>query len=400
VTVNFDENFYKMGLDINLQNKEYFRFFDVVYNDKKNGVVIVNNDSHEIKIYIKDGMLLVTEGPDSDMALLKAVVAKKGLTDSEFSELIKIREEAPDSLGELLIGKHLVSPNFWNKFLFLKAKYHLEVMFRMQNARFIFEEIEPDVPRHNTLNYNLKELLIETIRNIKDDLFIKKLIPGGLARFEKKMIQEDNDTYDFLNDTEKTILSAIDGKKTAKEITLHVGLDYPQVRHVLSLFFLLGFVSSAQGKSRSEENIKYEEIINVYLDIFKILESNFNREIGQEFVAVLDQCVKELTDQNVFLFQGIDLCKAPSKEISDEINHRFLKLIKNGASYLVLFTSFNKLIYLLLMRMKKVLGTSITEKTIHEMLNMINYIKKYRRDEFIMRYIEGNLQDYLMQFTS
>lgn len=387
-----------MGLEINLQNREYFRFFDVLYDDKKNGVVIVNNDSHEIKIYIKGRILLVTEGPDSDMALLKAVAAKNGLTDSEFNELIKIREDAPDSLGELLIEKHLVSYHFWNKFLFLKAKYHLEVMFRMQNARFTFEEIEPDIPRHNSLNSNLKELLIETIRNIKDDLFIKKIISGPLARFEKKMIQEDNDTYNFLNDTEKRIFSAIDGEKTAKEISLYVGLDYPQVRNILSLFLFLGLVSSAQGTVKPEENLKYEEIINVYLDIFKILESNFNREVGKEFVAVLKQCVKELTDQNVFLFQGIDLCNAPSKEISDEIYFRFLELIKNGASYLALCTSFNKLIYLLLMRMKKVLGTSITEKTINEMLNMINYIKKYRRDKFIMRYIEGNLQDYLTQF--
>jgi len=52
------------------------------------------------------------------------------------------------------------------------------------------------------------------------------------------------------------------------------------------------------------------------------------------------------------------------------------------------------------MRMKKVLGTSIAEKAINEMLAMIDYVKKYRRDEFIMRYIEGNLQDYRMQFTS
>jgi len=50
------------------------------------------------------------------------------------------------------------------------------------------------------------------------------------------MIQEDNDTYDFLNDTEKLFFLLL-MVKTAKEITLHVGLDYPQVRHVLSLFF-------------------------------------------------------------------------------------------------------------------------------------------------------------------
>lgn len=398
--MDYDGNFHTMNLELNLQNKEYFRFFSVLYSDKKSGAVIVNNDSHEIKIYIKEGRLLITEGPDSEIALLKAVAAKKGLGQSEFNELVKIKEDAPASLGELLIERSLVSPHFWNKFLFFKAKYHLELMFRMANAHFTFEEMLPDIPPNNELNYNLKELLIETIRDIKDTIFIKKLIPESVTRFERKKIQEDNDTYNFLNDTEREVFSAIDGKKTVEEIALHANLNYPHVSNVLSLFLLLDLISSSQGKINPQENITYEEIIGVYLDIFKILESNFNKEIGEEFASVLSQCVKYLTDQNISLFQDIDLRGVPSREISYEINNRFLRLLKNGASHLALFTSFNKLIYLLLIRMKEILGVSITEKTINEMVDMVNYIKKYRPDEYIMGYIEDNLQDYLTQVKS
>lgn len=389
-----------MTVDLYLQNKEYFSFLNELYRGQKTGVLIVDNGSHEIKVYLDQGVLLLTEGPDRDTALLKKIAAKKRLEQNQLNELIKIRERDPSSLGKLLIERHLISPDLWNKFLLLRARYHLTAMFNMEKAHVRFEEIKVDISLYNSLNCHFKELLIETIRDIKDNIFVKRFVPGPEACFEKKSIQEDADTLSFLNNAEKTIFSAIDGKKTAKDISIYVGLDYPQVCNILCLFLLLEFVAPVQDKGKAQDSLNYEEIIIVYLDFFKILEVRFQREIGQEFNAVLNQCIQELTDQNVTLFQGIDLCKAPSKEISDEINDRFLTIISKGASQLALPTSFNKLLYLLIMRMKKILGISITENTINEMLTMINYVKKYRQDASMMRYIKGNLEDYLDQIKS
>ena len=389
-----------MTVDLYLQNKEYFSFLNELYRGQKTGVLIVDNGSHEIKVYLDQGFLLLTEGPDRDTALIKKIAAKKRLEQNQLNELIKIRERDPSSLGKLLIERHLVSPDLWNKFLLLKARYHLTAMFNMEKAHVRFEEIKVDISLYNSLNCHFKELLIETIRGIKDNTFVERFVPGPEACFEKKSIQEDADALNLLNNDEKTLFSAIDGKKTAKDISIYIGLDYPQVCNVLCLFLLLKFIAPVQDKGKAQDSLNYEEIIIVYLDFFKILEVRFQREIGQEFNAVLKQCIQELTDQNVTLFQGIDLCKAPSKEISDEINDRFLTLIRKGASQLALSTSFNKLLYLLIMRMKKILGISITENTINEMLTMINYVKKYRQDASMMRYIKGNLEDYLDQIKS
>lgn len=388
-----------MIVDQYLQRREYFSFFNELYSSQKTGVLVVDNDRCEVKIYLSRGVLLFTEGPDRETALLKKIAAKKRLEQDQLNELIKIRERNPHSLGKLLIEKRFISPNLWDKFLILRAKYHLTAMLKMEKAHVRFEEIKVDISSYNLLNLDFKELLTETIRDMEDNLFIKNFVPGPEACFEQKPINEDVE-LELLNNTERTLFAAIDGKKTAKDISLYLGLDYPKVCNALCLLLFLELVIPAQDRVKAQDSLNYKEIINVYLDFIKIIEVRFKREIGQEFDAVLNQCIKELTDQNVSLFQGIDLCNAPSKEISDEINDRFLTLIRKGASPLALSTSFNKLLYLLIMRMKKILGISITENTINEMLNMINYVKKYRRDPSMMRYIKGNLEDYLAQVKS
>ncbi|MEA3359403.1 MAG: hypothetical protein U9R17_08375 [Thermodesulfobacteriota bacterium] len=388
-----------MIVDQYLQRREYFSFFNELYSSQKTGVLVVDNDRCEVKIYLSRGVLLFTEGPDRETALLKKIAAKKRLEQDQLNELIKIRERNPHSLGKLLIEKRFISPNLWDKFLILRAKYHLTAMLKMEKAHVRFEEIKVDISSYNLLNLDFKELLTETIRDMEDNLFIKNFVPGPEACFEQKPINEDVE-LELLNNTERTLFAAIDGKKTAKDISLYLGLDYPKVCNALCLLLFLELVIPAQDRVKAQDSLNYKEIINVYLDFIKIIEVRFKREIGREFDAVLNQCIKELTDQNVSLFQGIDLCNAPSKEISDEINDRFLTLIRKGASPLALSTSFNKLLYLLIMRMKKILGISITENTINEMLNMINYVKKYRRDPSMMRYIKGNLEDYLAQVKS
>ncbi len=388
-----------MIVDQYLQRREYFSFFNELYSSQKTGVLVANNDRYEVKIYLSRGILLFTEGPDRETALLKKIAAKKRLEQGQLNELIKIRERNPHSLGKLLIERRFISPKLWNKFLILRAKYHLTAMLKMEKAHVRFEEIKVDISSYNLLNLDSKELLIETIRDIEDNIFIKSFVPGPEACFEQKPINEGVE-LELLNNTERTLFAAIDGKKTAKDISLYLGLDYPKVCNTLCLLLFLELVIPAQDKGKAQDSLNYKEIINVYLDFIKILEVRFKKEIGREFDAVLNQCIQELTDQNVSLFQGIDLRKVPSKEISEKINDRFLTIIRKGASPLALSTSFNKLIYLLIMRMKKILGISITENTINEMLNMINYVKKYRRDPSMMRYIKGNLEDYLAQVKS
>ena len=52
------------------------------------------------------------------------------------------------------------------------------------------------------------------------------------------------------------------------------------------------------------------------------------------------------------------------------------------------------------MKMKEILGVNLTENAIKEMMNILEYVEKYRQDTELMNYVGGNLKDYLRQIKS
>jgi hypothetical protein len=168
----------------------------------------------------------------------------------------------------------------------------------------------------------------------------------------------------------------------------------------LCLLSLLDLIVPTQEKVEDKGRVTYIEMINLHLDSYKILETNFMREVGQDFKAILAQCTEELTGPSAKLFQGIDLHLEPQEKIAREIYDRFSNLMTSGESSLILSTSFNKLVYLLIMRMKRTLGIGITTDTLNEMLQMVRYVRKYRRDAEMINYMRENLEDYLHQIQS
>jgi hypothetical protein len=81
----------------------------------------------------------------------------------------------------------------------------------------------------------------------------------------------------------------------------------------------------------------------------------------------------------------------------EEISGRFSRRGITPEERLALLSSFNKLIYLLIVSMKKVLGIGLTEKTLEEMMNILEYAEKFREDTDIVDYVRENLSDYLRQ---
>ena len=144
----------------------------------------------------------------------------------------------------------------------------------------------------------------------------------------------------------------------------------------------------------------YVEIINFYLDLLRIIETCFTKEVGREFENIFNTIKGELPTQSKELFHGLNLSVKLQKDVVEDIYSNFIKQGKSTEGRLILLTSFNKLIFLLIMRMKKVLGTGLAERTLNEMMNVLQYVEKYKQDDAMIKYVKGNLEDYLKQIRS
>lgn len=372
-----------------------------LHNDNMTGVVTVKDSQKAIRIYLQGGHVVYAEGIDKDSQLLKEIAAKKKLDQVQLSELKTIMEKDPHSLGATLIQRKLISKQVWDKFLELKIKHILATAFKMEIADLGFSESELKIAHINYLDYNIVQLLLDTIRGIKDLELFKKHIPGDNAVFS---LSEDPDGLKGnipLSPSEQIVFSMIDGQKTFGEITTESGIEKGDVHKILYLLLCFDLIEAMTEDSKKEEGAdQYFEIINLYLDLLRIIETYFKKEVGREFENIFNTCKGELPAESKDIFQSLSLSSDLQKDVIGDIVSRIAKIGTLTEGRLLLLSSFNKLIFLLIMRMKKVLGTGLAEKTLKEMMNILQYVEKYRQDADMMNYIKVNLEDYLKQIGS
>ncbi len=371
-----------------------------LYHHKKTGVVTLKNERFHIKIYLSKGLLVHVEGIDRETKLIHEIAKRKRLNPKQVNELEKIREKDPLSLGQRLMDLGLMSESGWDKFLVFRARYHLARGLMMDEVDIGFAETSTPFDTQNPVNRNFMELLVDTIRDLKNKEFFKKFIPGPGVVFQKTEEGEKLADWVTLTSTELVALSVMDGKKNLADISSSTGLSHEDLYAAFYLLFFLNLICPLQEKGKEKEDSEYSGFIKLYADFIMIADTYFRKEMGRQFEKIFLQCVKELIGKGDKFFQEIELSDENYEKVISRILDRFSSLLNSGESPLVVLTSLNKLIYLMVMRMKRALGTGITEKALNEMLKMVNYVEKYSHDQDMMNYIRGNLEDYARQVGS
>ncbi|MBW2033189.1 MAG: hypothetical protein JRI94_06280 [Deltaproteobacteria bacterium] len=371
-----------------------------LYHKKKTGVVTLKNERFTINIYLDKGILVHVDGIDRETRLIQEIAKRKELDPNQLIELEQIKEKDPHSLGQRLIDLGLMSQSGWDKFLVFRARYHLATALMMDGVDLEFAETPTPVPPQSPVNRNFIELLVDTIRDIRNKEFFKKFVAGHQARFQKTEKGQNLGDWVTLTSNEQVALSVIDGQKTVGDISTSTGLSLEDLYQAFYLLSFLSLIVAVQEKGEEKGGGDYSEFIKLYVDFLKITDTYFRKEVGDQFETVFSQCLKELIGKGDKFFREIDSPDEPYEKTVNEISDRFSSLLTSGESPLVIFTSLNKLIYLLIMRMKKILGTGITEKALNEMLKMVSYVEKYSHDPDMMDYIKGNMEDYARQIGS
>jgi len=244
-------------------------------------------------------------------------------------------------------------------------------------------------------------LLLDTIRGMKNIEHFKKYIPGENAVYSISEDAQEIKSNIPLSPSEQNIYSSIDGQKTVGEIITGTGLDPGEIYKIMYLLLCFGLIAQGEEKGEKEaDSGDFAETINLHLDLLRIIEANFRKEVGKEFENIFNRCKGELSGQSKELFHDLSLSKDSQEEFTEEIFRRLAKQGESSEGKLFLQSSFNKLVFLLITNMKKILGVGLTENTLEEMMNILEYVEKYRQDTEMMDYVRGNLLDFLRQVQS
>jgi hypothetical protein len=372
-----------------------------LHHENMTGIITAKSGLKSIVIYMRDGHVVYADGIERESKLLKEIAAKKKLDQNQLDELNKIREEEPQSIGQALIKRKLISAQVWKKFLELRVKHNLVAALKMEDTVLGFRKSELPILPINCIDRNIVQLLLETIREINIPGSFQNDIQGDTAVFSPSRHADDLMSNIPLSPSEQKIFAMLDGEKTIGDIMADTGLDKESVGRILFLLACFDLVEIITEESQAGEGVfEYIEIITFYLDLLRIIETYFSKEVGREFENIFDSIKDELPAQSKKLFHDLRLSIDLQNQVVEEIYDAVTRQGKTTEGRLILLTSFNKLIFMLIMRMKKVLGTGLAEQTLNEMMNILQYVEKYKQDDAIMKYVRGNLEDYLKQVKS
>ena len=372
-----------------------------IYRDKKSGVVSIHDDKFSIKLILDSGLLVHVDGLAMVNAKLVYQVCQiKGLDSPQSKQLLAIGKRAPHALGKFLVEKGLIKKESWQKFLIMRARYHIEAAIRMERPRYNFSENFPQISEDNQIKSDFLELMLNSIRGIEEEAFFKRHLPEP-DQFYQRVV--DNPLFKeklSLTSDEKTFLLAFQNAKNMEEVLSSTGLRQSDFSRSFYIFLFLGLISPTNRRTAEKEEVKkgdYKETINLYLDFLSIIETNLKSELGMECERIFDRTRENLTGKGSEIFKSVDILRE-SRDTSVKLISDYLsEMIISGESPIIVPTIFNNFLYPLIANMRRLLGIEITTQTLDEMIRVIGYVKKMRSQDKLLDYIAKNLQDYLYQ---
>jgi len=366
--------------------------------DGSTGTLGIKEGERDLKLYFEKGRLAYADGIDKEGPLLVELVSKGKISLKQLDELRVISQKDPLSLGQALLVRKVVSEALWRQFLLLKATSVLTAAFDMESPDLLYSDSEPSVPPVNFVPEGSLPFVLDTIRSTTPRFFLREILKTGEMVFGLSSDISSLGAALPLNPSEEKTLSMINGRHTAKEILKSSGLSSRLFQKSLYCLIRLGLVDKvSQQQSISRE---HAYIIRLYLNLLLIVDAAYRQEIGKRSQKVFKACVADLPPPGKALLSDLDLVNENLESAAKKISAHFLEQRTLSDERLVLLTSFSKLLYLLITRMKKLLGKKRAMRTIQEMIHALVHFDPGKKHPETMLYAKKNLEDIARQMQS
>ena len=369
-----------------------------LHRDGSTGTLCIREAQTELRLYFKKGRLVYADGIDKEGPLLAELVSKGKIDLSRLEELRVINRKEPLRLGQALLDRKVVSEALWRKFLLLKATSVLSAALDMERPDLLYGDSEPTLPPVNFIREESLPFVLDTIRSTTPHTALREILKT------REMVFGPSSEVSFLNDglplnaSEEETLSLINGRHMAKEILKSSGLNSRVFQKSVYCLIRLGLVD--RGSRHPSVSREHAYIIRLYLNLLLLVAAAFRQEMGKSSHKVFKQCAADLTPPGKALLFDLDPVSENPESAARKIGARFLEQRSLSDERLVLLTSFSKLLYLLITRMKKLLGKKRAMQTIQEMIRALGHFDPGKRHPGTLLHAQKNLEDLARQIQS
>jgi curved DNA-binding protein CbpA len=241
-----------------------FKLSDIVLGlqrSGKTGVLEVKSGNVQKNVYVKNGDMIFAASNQPSDRLGDMLLAEGKITLEQYNHSVEVMKKTNKRHGTVLVELGYLAPSDLPWAVKTYVEKIIVSLFSFKEG--IFEFKEGDLPSDEviTLKLSAANLIYKGIKNINDALHIRSLCPPPDTVL--KLSPDPLDLFQDiqLSDTDKLILSFIDGKKTINDI---IALLYPtdEFETMKSICALLSTrIIDFKEESETPPDIPVEEVI-------------------------------------------------------------------------------------------------------------------------------------------
>ena len=274
-----------MALEGSLKDFGLADIFQLIYLQKKTGILTMKNATSEAKVLFENGLIVKAETSNLEgLNKIGQILARSNkITEDQLKEALSNQNQSKDKIGEILIKMGAIHKEDLVKALGIHVREAVLNLFKWKEGRYSFEPADISIERDYWLPVNTEFLIMEGVRRIDEWPFIEKKIPNLEIIFEKnqeipegiRVVKPDEDpTTEMVTENEtdkgiqitqeeKNLYDLVDGQQNVRQLIEISNMGEFETCKTLSNLLTAGLIlqkyAMEQPKIESDKPITYEE---------------------------------------------------------------------------------------------------------------------------------------------
>lgn len=287
-----------MHLKGNFEASFLASILQLLCNDKKTGVLRLSNDQNDVKIFIKEGVVLYAMGSQKESRLGYLLKSKGIISEKQLGKCLALAREGNQALGKILVKNGYISTKILKKIIQKQVKELIFSLFLWDKGYFEYNDAKINLKGFLVTPIDIMTIVLEATRRIDEMSILRKEITSEklILKISEKVQYKEQTKF---NAIEWRFLSLIDGKRTVRGLISASGYDDFTVYKVLYSLISFGFIEKA-GTAHSdtdERGADYGAIIKAYHAILCCIHENLEEELGTWPFTFIDELRTEMNSQ-------------------------------------------------------------------------------------------------------
>ncbi len=382
-----------MSLRGNLDTFYLNSIFQLLSDDQKTGILMVQNRQKKVRIYFQDGDIVYATGNQKENRLGYHLQSSGLISGDQLNACLAQGKKEKKALGKVLVERGLISNEELQKFVRDQVENLIFDIFIWKDGDFEYKDARLNLNAIMATRLNVVKILLEASRRVDEMAVLHKHISNvGMVFKTSEKIQ--NNAEIKLNAREWQVLRLIDGRRPVKRILEKSSLDEFSIYKSLYSLVSSGLIEGGSAPDEmpaAKSPVDYSAIITFYCDILQTIGRRLEREIGKQTFKLFEQSKPVLNTRSINLFASFN----PDNPTATTI-HLFSKDLQaiedSEEARRMLISGFNAFIANILEKIPDLLGKNFSQTLHGEVRKTLKHIDAYQVDSpdkhFVIKEVE------------